>query len=299
MKNFRIIILTLMVLALVVPAFGQKGSTQKGALPTATERGIAPDTYAGNFVSSDDDQVCYDMSALGYIGEVTEEMRGFKIDPPVDYSDGYVSTTISADGRFLDWESQNAVVLAFIIKGGPNYNVFNYVGTGFDWDKGLFSPAQKGKIPGISHYNVCYTPEDDGGEQGCTPGYWRNHADRWFGVAPGDDFDTTFGVDLFTPDITLGMAVNSPQTYGVFAFHAVAALLNAYGGVANADGTTVAYPYSVDQVLAMVQGAAAVEDDPDTVEDESKTALDAAKDLLAAANELGCPLGGTKAVPVP
>jgi hypothetical protein len=63
--------------------------------------------YPGNFVSSDDDQVCYDMSALGYIGEVTSDMRGFKIDPPVDSDDGFVRTTLSADGKFLNWAAHS------------------------------------------------------------------------------------------------------------------------------------------------------------------------------------------------
>lgn len=251
-----------------------------------TQRGIVPDSYAGNFVASDDDQVCYELSALGYIGEVTGEMRGFKIDPPADYDDGYVNVDLQPGGRLLNWStSENATLLAFVVKGGPNYNVYDYVGTGFDWDNGLGSPLFKGKIPAISHYNVCYAVSGAG--QGCTPGYWRNHTNRWVGAAPGDDFDATFGVDLFNPDITLCMAIDNPQTYGVFAFHAVAALLNSYGGVPNSDGTTVDYPYSTAEVIQMVQDAVA------------NGTLDATKNILAAANELGCPLSGTKAVKCP
>jgi hypothetical protein len=262
-----------------------------------TERGITPTAYDGNFVSSDDDQVCYDMAALGYIGAYDGEMRGFKIDPPVAYSDGNISTTINPGGRVLNWTSTAGTeVLAFVIKGGPKYNVYDYVnGAGtppFNWDvaeydNGLISPAQKGKTPQISHYNVCYYPPPTGEFTGCTPGYWRNHADRWLGVAPADDFDTTFGIDLFAPDITLAMAINSPQTYGTFAFHAVAALLNSYGGVPNADGTVVEYEYTTAEVIQMVQ---------DAVADGTQ---EATKDLFAAANEAGCPLSGTKAVLVP
>jgi hypothetical protein len=77
----------------------------------ATVKGVQPIDKPGNFVSeTDDNQVCYDMSALGYIGAVTSDMRGFKIDPPVAYSDGYVSTTISGDGKYLDWMSTGANV---------------------------------------------------------------------------------------------------------------------------------------------------------------------------------------------
>jgi hypothetical protein len=248
--------------------------------------GISPAVYPGNFVSSDNDQVCYDMSALGYIGEVTGEMRGFKIDPPTAYNDGNVDVILSNDSRYLAWAANaSASMLAIIVKGGPNYHVYDYVGKEIAADSWLASPLNKKKIPQISHYNICYSIE--GGTQGCTPGYWRNHYDRWLGFTADQFFNEVFGVSYLADNVTLGMAISNPQTYGTFAFHAVAALLNSTGGVPNADGTTVEYPYSTDEVLAMVQAAVA---DGET---------QSAKDILAAANELGCPLGGTRANPVP
>ena len=56
------------------------------------------------------------------------------------------------------------------------------------------------------------TPTPPPCEGGCTPGYWKNwkkHGDEWLaaGVDPGADFDATFGVDYFDPDITLYEAV--------------------------------------------------------------------------------------------
>ncbi len=260
-----------------------------GAAGAPTAKGVQPVEYPGNFVSSDDDQVCYDMAALGYIEEVTGEMRGFKIDPPVDYSDAFISTTLSANGRYLDWVAAPGVdVVAFIIKGGPSYNLYDYVPHDYIDDQQLHSPVTiKGKnvtIPQISHYNVCYTVPP-GELEGCTPGYWRNHFDRWQGAASTDDFDTTFGVDLFTPDITLGMAIWA-QGGGANALarHATAALLNSYGGVPNSDGATVDYAFTTAEVLAMVQAAAAEGGD-----------IEGTKDMFAAANEAGCPLSGTPA----
>ena len=110
--------------------------------------------------------MCYDMSALGYIGEGTGEMRGFKIDPPTDY-DGYVDVLLSGDMRYLAWATEpaatvlafivSATVVAFIVKGGPNYHVYDYVGSGIDADSWLASPRNNaGRIPEISHYNLCY-----------------------------------------------------------------------------------------------------------------------------------------------
>ncbi|MDH5515768.1 MAG: hypothetical protein OEY45_11480 [Gammaproteobacteria bacterium] len=102
------------------------------------------------------------------------------------------------------------------------------------------------------------------GGEGCTPGYWKNHLEDWpaTGYSPGDDFDTTFGVDLFSPDITLEAAVNA-KGGGVkkLARHGTAALLSA----AHPD---VGYPFTEAEVIALVQAGDV--------------------DPLVAANELGC-----------
>lgn len=84
------------------------------------------------------------------------------------------------------------------------------------------------------------------------------------GYGWNDDFDTTFGVDYFDPNITLGQAIwLGGGGVNVTARHGTAALLSA----ADPD---VAYPYTVAQVIAYVQA-----NNPAPLE---------------AANELGCPL---------
>lgn len=248
------------------------------AFAQTSQRGVTPDTYPGNFVASDDDQVCYELVNQGLIDEFDGEMVGFKVDPPQSGTTGLVSYTLHQP--YLDWIIEDgSTMLAVLVKGGPNYNVYDYVGTGFDWDNNLASPIGKnGRYPAISHFNICYNPPaDDEGDQGCTPGYWRNHLDRWRGAATTDDFDTTFDVDMFDPNITLGQAISSPQTHGTNAFHAVAALLNAYSDQLGPDGQGqfVAYPYDVATVIAKVQAGEFAD--------------------LKTANELGCPLSGTPA----
>jgi len=242
--------------------------------PTSFE-GIIPDNYSGNFVASDDDQVCYELAELGYIGDVTGEMRGGKVNIPGVNDDANINIALSSDGRFLAWATgENVSTLAFIIKGGPNYHVYDYVGTNLSSDSWLASPLQRKNIPAVSHYNFCYTvtPVDF---EGCTPGYWRNHADRWVGVATTDIFSTVFGVG---PDVSLGAVISAPQTYGTDYFHAVAALLNAHAAVLGSNGQFVEYPYTVEQVLAKVLAGEFSD--------------------LKAANELGCPLSGSSAVKV-
>jgi hypothetical protein len=101
------------------------------------------------------------------------------------------------------------------------------------------------------------------GEDVYSPGYWKNHLEAWSptGYDPSDDFDATFGVDLFDPDITLEEALRA-RGGGVkkLARHGTAALLNAAcpGGE---------FHLSEAQVIALVQAGDA--------------------DALASFNELG------------
>jgi hypothetical protein len=114
------------------------------------------------------------------------------------------------------------------------------------------------------------------GDQGCTPGYWKQpqHLDSWVGYSTGADFDATFGVNFFSPDLTLLQALwQGGGGAAALGRHAVAALLN----TANAG---VAYPYTTAQVLDIVQGDGAY----------LGLNLTQRKILLEAANELGCPL---------
>jgi hypothetical protein len=131
------------------------------------------------------------------------------------------------------------------------------LGPGSDWDIFCFEPPTETPPP---------PPPPPPGTEGCTPGYWKNHLKAWgaTGYALGDDFDATFGVDLFDPNITLETAMNlGGGGVNRLARHGVAALLSA----AHPD---VDSPYTVAEVIALVQAGDA--------------------DALADANELGCPL---------
>jgi hypothetical protein len=110
--------------------------------------------------------------------------------------------------------------------------------------------------------------EDGGGGEGCTPGFWRQsqHLQFWAatGLSPSDDFDTTFGVNFFSPDITLLEAVSlGGGGVNKVARHGTAALLNALH-------PDVDYAFTAAEVIAAVQ------------------AQDV--DALVAANEAGCDL---------
>lgn len=104
-------------------------------------------------------------------------------------------------------------------------------------------------------------------KQDCTPGYWKNHLDVWpEPYDPEDDFDDTFWVDYFEPNITLEEALRA-KGGGVnrLARHGTAALLNA------------AHP-EVNYLLAELQAIARV------IQGTHKT------QFLENNNEAGCPL---------
>jgi hypothetical protein len=66
-------------------------------------------------------------------------------------------------------------------------------------------------------------------DEGCTPGYWKNHLDSWgpTGYSPDDDFSVVFGAG---PSVTLIDALNTGggwKTNGKPLRHGTAALLNA------------------------------------------------------------------------
>jgi hypothetical protein len=90
-----------------------------------------------------------------------------------------------------------------------------------------------------------------GGDEGCTLGYWKNHASSWgpTGYTPSMDFDTVFGVNAFTPNRTLMQALRTGGGgLNNLGRQGTAALLNtAHPGVD--------FPLSAAQVIESVRNA--------------------------------------------
>jgi hypothetical protein len=87
-----------------------------------------------------------------------------KVEPVADgtFTDGTLTVTIdvrtTADGEVFDWTS-NIGVDVVIVKGGPNSNVYTYVGESTG-DTGLHAPANRsGTFAGLSHISFCYDAE--------------------------------------------------------------------------------------------------------------------------------------------
>lgn len=125
---------------------------------------------------------------------------------------------------------------------------------------------------------------EEGGGQGCTPGFWRqsHHFDSWTTYNPGDSiedpFDIPSSVMLARPEqgkakeLTLLEGVTL-RGGGVNALirHAVAALLNA-------SSPDVSYDLSVSEVISKFNAAVDGGD------------IEGTKDEFEGFNELGCPL---------
>jgi hypothetical protein len=113
------------------------------------------------------------------------------------------------------------------------------------------------------------------GNEGCTPGFWKNHPEAWVGFSTGATVESVFSD---APDSVASLTLIEGLGLGgggvnALTRHAIAALLNAAS-------PGVDYPLTVDEVIALVNGAFA-SGDPDTIE--------SVKDTLEGFNEATAP----------
>jgi hypothetical protein len=85
-------------------------------------------------------------------------------------------------------------------------------------------------------------------DQGCTPGFWKNHTNVWSGYSPSDKFNAVFGVS-YNSSLTLGGALRlGGGGFAALARHAAAALLNS-------EHSGVSYGLTTSEIVALVQQA--------------------------------------------
>ena len=122
------------------------------------------------------------------------------------------------------------------------------------------------------------------GNQGCTPGYWKNHTDSWppTGYSPAQNVTTVFSQTVLYPALSTSLLNTLSFAGGSGVSGAAEILLRAAtAAVLNASHPDVAYPRSPASVIADVNNALA------TQNRDSMLALAAALD---ADNNRGCPL---------
>ena len=134
-----------------------------------------------------------------------------------------------------------------------------------------------------------------GDSEGCTPGYWKNHADSWQEYSPTQTVSSVFSGAAGTPyaNLTLMQALSLKGGPGVAGAQeillraAVASLLNAADD--SEDGLHLLFPWRRDAV--------GLNGDPPlistvnaTLASGSRATIIGVAARLDAANNLGCPL---------
>ena len=115
------------------------------------------------------------------------------------------------------------------------------------------------------------------GNQGCTPGFWKNHTDVWVGYSPSDLVSAVFSnaapydVDTLLQALSLKGGPGVDGAERILLRAAVSALLNS---------TSVNYPLTTSEIITMTDNALAAGD--------RATILSVASELDAL-NNLGCP----------
>jgi len=169
--------------------------------------------------------------------------------------------------------------------------VYDENGVNVPWVASSDIPGLVG--PGLNLWDVyCVTPPEDptptptptstptpppptGGE-GCTPGFWKNNAekrdaDRWVGYSPSNLYNAdVFSVGPTDVNLLQALDMNGGGANALLR-HSTAALLNA----ANPD---VSYAYTEDEIKSWVQEAF------------NSGEFEGLKDKLDEANNAGCPL---------
>lgn len=275
------------------------GPTGSGPSFDILPGGAGPDVNDGNGVATHEEfELCKVGSAATFDYTIVEQPSGPTTTGSVTLSDGEcrILALFGAAGALITVTEQDPVgfdldnvVLTTIVDGVVTVGAPSTSATvGPVLISGAGGPG--GQLHGAL---AVYTnvpeppppppPPPPGGE-GCTPGYWKNHAgadshsnggqmkpSSWEGFDPSDGFDATFGVTS-----SFGGTLMEALTRGgggeiALGRHAVAALLNA----ANSG---VQYDLDVAGVIAVVQAAYGSGD------------FEGAKDTLATLNEQGCPL---------
>ena len=143
----------------------------------------------------------------------------------------------------------------------------------------LLAPGTAGATGG--GYNYPPPPPPTTGDEGCTPGYWKNHKSAWDGLKPTQRVKSVFsGADRTLANATLLQALSFTGGSGVVGAERIL-LRAAVAALLNAKDADVDYALTVSQIRKQVSAALAT--------DNRQTMLDLAASLDRL-NNAGCPL---------
>ena len=143
----------------------------------------------------------------------------------------------------------------------------------------LLAPGVAGATGG--GYNYPPPPPPTTGDEGCTPGYWKNHKSAWDGLRPTQKVSTVFsGATASLANASLMQALSFTGGSGVIGAERIL-LRAAVAALLNARDADVDYAMTARQIRAQVSAALAT--------DDRQTMLDLAASLDRL-NNAGCPL---------
>lgn len=188
------------------------------------------------------------------------------------------ATTATYEQDFTGTQTTQITLPSFTNSIGPLSGTFTLSGTATLVNLTTSTTQNTVNITFTTPTLSCPVPPPPPGDQGCTPGYWKNHTTKWVGYTTGETVGSVFtGASPYDGDTLLaalslqgGSGVDGAKQILIRA--AVSALLNS---------SAVGYPLTTSQVISMTDTALASGD--------RATILTLASQLDAD-NNLGCPL---------
>jgi len=162
------------------------------------------------------------------------------------------------------------------------------MGLMFWWERGNRIGTATGTPSGgspVTASDFCYYAGWQAGNQGCTPGYWKNHTGSWppTGYSPSQAVDSVFSnVNTYYPTLGNATLLQALAFDGGSGNQGAAEILlrAAVAALLNASHPSVAYPRASAEVIADVNAALL----------QSRDAMLSLAASLDADNNLGCPL---------
>ena len=158
-------------------------------------------------------------------------------------------------------------------------------GPGLDCDTGHAAGTSPQGTVVESTDTACYFGSTVVADQGCTPGYWKNHTDSWpaAGYSPSQSVGSVFAQASFYPALQASTLLQSLGFGGGAGVTGAAEILlrAATAALLNASHPSVGYPRTPEAVIADVNAALATQD---------RDAMLVLAAALDADNNLGCPL---------
>ena len=240
----------------------------------------AAPSFANDIVSANVSATCSSYTGTATveyltIGENYEVNWSLVLTPPSG-----PATTVNFSQTFTATQFDPITLPSFTNPWGPLNGSYTLSGTATLVDLTYPNPGNTVNVSFTTPTLSCTTPPPPPppGDQGCTPGYWKNHTAKWVGYSPsatvGSVFTNASPYDTTTLAAALALQGGSGVTGGeqILLRAAVSALLNS---------SSISYPLTTSDVISKVDAALA---------SGNRATMITLATTLDGYNNLGCPL---------